>query len=124
MQSNNDYYQTFYYSMGKYRCQVLCLSYASIYSFVDSIQNDLNKKNITKAHVLIDQLLITGNNNNRFLSVDFENGNLWFSTASIVPGDLIYRQITASYLKRKNDYLRNSILSNNQKELLKRGCVL
>lgn len=122
--NNNNNYETFYYSTGDYRCQILCLSYASIYSFIDEIQNELKEKQIKNARILIDQLLITGNNKNRFLSVDFNNGKLSFSTASNVLGDSIYRQFTASYLKKDNEYLKNSILSSNQKKLIERGCII
>lgn len=111
------------YSTGQYQGQVICLSYESIHSYIHIIENELLKKNIHRANILIDQLLITGNNKNRFLSIEFDNGNLLFSTAININADDIYRQFTISHLKKRKDILTNSILTPQQISLIERGCI-
>jgi hypothetical protein len=75
-------------------------------------------------NILIDQLLITGNNNNRFLSLNIKNGSFDFSTASNVEADFLYHQLTSSELKKNRPLLDNSILSSKQKSLIRSGCVV
>ena len=122
MQSEMNKYELICYSTGQYQGQVICLSYESIHSYIHSIENELIKKNIYKANILIDQLLITGNNKNRFLSIEFDNGNFLYSTAVNINADTIYRQFTTNHLKNRSDILKNSILTPQQIALIRKGC--
>ena len=59
---------------------LLCLSFDGLATCLNSIEASLELAH-TSGKILIDQLLITGNNDNRFLSCDFSNGRLDFKTA-------------------------------------------
>lgn len=120
----NYYYKIYNLSSGSYDCLVVCLSYESIFSYIDILQSELNSKGIRDANVLIDQLLIAGNGKNRFLSLKMENGNLVYTSAKNVEADHYYHQLTSSELKRNKVLLDNSILSPKQISMISRGCVI
>ena len=124
MEDMTNYYKTYYLSSGIYSCMVICLSYESIYSYIDSLQKELNRKGIRKGNVLIDQLLITGNGKNRFLSLCIDNGNFVFTSAQNVNADYYYHQLTSSELKRNKHLLYNSILTSRQVSMILKGCVI
>lgn len=117
-------FKMFYLSSGQFSCQVLCLSYGSIYSYIDNIQTELRNKNILNANILIDQLLITGNSQNRFLSIKIIDGSFCFADAFNVIPEEIHRQFTASFLKKQQNLLNTSILTQREIAMLKKGCIL
>lgn len=117
-------FKMFYLTSGQFSCQILCLSYKSIYSYVDIMQAELKKQNIVNANILIDQLLITGNSKNRFLSIRINNGNICFNDATNITPDIIHRQFTSSFLQKQQNYLNSSILTRREISMLKKGCVL
>lgn len=121
-QTNN--YGLICFSTGQFQCQIICLSYESIYSYIHLLEKELTKRNIMCADILIDQLLITGNNKNRFLSIKFSSGKFILSTATNINADTIYRQFTMDYLKSRTNILRNSVLSPKQITMIEHGCVL
>lgn len=117
-------FKMFYLSSGQFSCQVLCLSYRSIYSYVDKIQAELRSKNIKNANILIDQLLITGNSQYRFLSIKLVDGSFCFNDAFNVVPEAIHRQFTASFLRQQQNLLKSSILTQQEISMLKKGLVL
>lgn len=119
-----NYYKIYYLSSGSYDCLVVCLSYESIFSYINMLQNELSSKGIYNGNILIDQLLITGNRINRFLSIKVEDGNFVYTSAQNVEADHYYHQLTSSELKRNKTLLNNSILSPKQISMLSRGCVI
>lgn len=120
----NNNFKIFYLSSGQFSCQVLCLSYESIYSYINNIQTELKNRNIFNANILIDQLLITGNSQNRFLSIKFIDGNFCFNDAFNVVPEVIHRQFTASFLRQQQNLLKSSILTEREISILKKGCIL
>ena len=64
------------------RC-VLCLSFKSLLSYIKEIEAELAEE-MKEGRILIDQLLVTGNEANRFVSCVFSNGRLDFKTAQNV----------------------------------------
>ena len=117
-------FQLFYFSTGLFDCQVLCLSYANITSFVCQIKAELIEKNIEEAMILFDKLLISGNGKNRFMAVKYTKGDFIFNDANSVDADPIYRQYTSSYLRNQRQYVNNSVLTEKQKRLIEIGCVI
>lgn len=109
---------------GEFQFQIVCLSYDSIYTYIDRIREDFIKKNVPNAKIIIDQLLITGNKSNRFLSIDFEDFQFMFNSAINVTADQQYKQRTADVLMGNEHLLRNSVLSDQQKKLIINGCAI
>lgn len=124
MKSMINYYKIYNLSSGSYDCFVICLSYESIFSYIDILQNELNSKGIHNGNILIDQLLIAGNGKNRFLSLKIKNGNFVYTSAKNVTVCHYYHQLTSSELKRNKTLLNNSILSLKQISMISRGCVI
>jgi len=124
MEKMTNYYKIYTLSSGSYSCLVVCLSYESIFSYINALQNDLKHKGIENANILIDQLLISGNGKNRFLSIMFENGAFVHASAKNVETDQYYHQLTSSELKRNRRLLENSILTPKQISMISRGCVV
>ena len=97
---------------------ILCLTYESLLTYIKKIERVLaeSKKDET---ILIDQLLITGNGNNRFMSCSFINGKFDFKTAhSVIPQEY-YRQATIKFLHDNYCYVENSILTETQRQNIK-----
>lgn len=97
---------------------VLCLSFESLLSYINKIEDalSLDKK---EERILIDQLLITGNGTNRFMSCEFSNGKIDFKTAQIVNPDEYYRKETVDWLHDNYSYVENSILTDEQRQKIK-----
>lgn len=124
MQDQVNYYKTYYFSSGNYDCLVVCLSYVSIFNYIKELQHELNKKNVKNGKILFDQLLITGNKNNRFLSIDFKDGLFIMSSAKNINAEQKYHQLTSAELRNNISQLKNSILSKRQISMIKKGCIL
>lgn len=71
---------------------VLCLTFESLLTYIKKIECSLSGTE-TDEIILIDQLLITGDGANRFMSCLFKNGKLDFRTAHTV--------IPAEYYRKK-----------------------
>ena len=99
---------------------LLCLSFDGLATCLNSIAASLELAH-TSGKILIDQLLITGNNDNRFLSCDFSNGRLDFKTAHIVNPTCFFRKETVDWLHNNYGYVENSILTEAQRQKVKNG---
>lgn len=97
---------------------VLCLSFESILTYIKQIEHTLAKDDVNKK-ILLDQLLITGNGTNRFMSFRFENGILDTKTARVVNPTEYYRMETVKWLHNNYHYVENSILTVEQKQKIK-----
>ena len=74
--------------------------------------------------MLIDQLLITGNNSNRFLKCHFISGKLDLNTAQIVtPSDYIKKEVV-KWLHNNYHCVNNSILTDEQRQKIKDNIIL
>lgn len=119
-----NYYKIYSLSASNYSCLVVCLSYESVFSFIDMLQDELNDTGIHNGDILIDQLLITGNSKNRFLSITIENGNFLYTSAKNIEVDHYYHQLTSTELQGNQTILNSSILSPKQISMITRGCVV
>ena len=72
--------------------------------------------------ILIDQLLVTGNSQNRFISCEYANGILDFTTAQVVHPDDYYKKITVKWLNSHYAYVEHSILTEAQRHYI-RECI-
>ena len=73
MQDERVLYKLFNSYSDVYSYLIVCLSCESIHSYSEKIKRELLSMSITNAYVIFDQLLITGNTSNRFLSIEFRD---------------------------------------------------
>lgn len=101
-----------------YDRHVLCLSFESLLSYIREIETVLAEET-REERILIDQLLITGDGTNRFMSCVFSNGRLDFKTAQIVKPADFFRKETVEWLHDNYSYVENSILTEEQRQKIK-----
>ncbi len=94
---------------------IVCLSFESILNYLEKIsQEELIQK--TKGNLLIDQLLTTGNGKNRFLLCEYDHGKILLDTAKNIIPEESYKEKTVKLLKKEEEILYNSILTDSEKE--------
>ena len=99
---------------------VIGLSYSSILNYLDQLQNeDCIKKNSGK--LLVDQLLATGNGQNRFLSCSYNFGKIDLLSAKNEMVSQKYNDITSDKLRLSKRCLYNTVLSDQQINLILSG---
>lgn len=101
---------------------VLCLSSESLLSYIKKIEQTLAKDNLD-GKVLIDQLLITGDGTNRFMSFSFSHGKIDIKTAQTVNPPKHYRKQTVEWLHNNYCYIEHSILTAKQRQKIKDNIV-
>lgn len=101
---------------------LLWLSFESLLDHLDSIESASNMVN-SSGRILIDQLFITGDGDNRFISCDFKNGKLDFKTAHIVSPVESLRKETVQWLHDNYEYVEHSILTESQRQKVKDSIV-
>lgn len=106
-----------------YKCFLLCLTYDSMLNYLDNIENEECIMN-SCGTLLIDQLLVAGNGKNRFLSCNYDYGTIKLSSAKNVFPDNQYKALTVHYLQQHVDLLRNSILTERQRESILNGVLI
>jgi hypothetical protein len=92
--------------------------------YLEVLQTELQSKGILDGDILIDQLMITGNNKNRFLSLRMSDGIIDLSSARNVNVEQLYHQLTSSELRENAPLLKNSVLSSKQISMILGGCVV
>lgn len=97
---------------------ILCLTFESLLSYIKKIEDVLTEGNV-EGKILIDQLLVTGDNSNRFVSCFFSKGKLSFETAQIVKPAEHYRRKAVEWLHNNYSYVENSILTEEQRQKIK-----
>ena len=103
---------------GGYGRLVLCLSFETLLYYINRIEKALS--DITKdAIILIDQLMITGDGPNRFMSCEFSNGRLDYKTAQIVAPTESFRKEIVEFLHNNYCYVKNSILTDAQRQKIR-----
>lgn len=97
------------------------LLWLSSESSIDNLSNIEETPNMidSSGKILIDQLFITGDGDNRFLCCDFENGKLDFKTAYIVSPADSFREETVRWLRDNYQYVEHSILTESQRQKIK-----
>ncbi len=104
----------------EYTYFIISLTYESILDYIEDIEKNLSiEKN--KIVILIDQLLTTGNNKNRFISCEYQDGKIKLFTARNVKCSENIRKISSQVLKDNYELIENSILTKNQKQCIKEG---
>ena len=99
---------------------LLWLSFESLIDHLSSIEGAPNMVN-SSGRILIDQLFITGDGDNRFMCCDFQNGKLDFKTAHIVSPVESFRKETVQWLHDNYGYVEHSILTESQRQMVKDG---
>ena len=108
----------------KYAYFIISLTYESILDYIEEIEKKLSiEKN--KIVIIIDQLLTTGNNKNRFISCEYQNGKIKLFNRARNEGNFDcsenIRKISSQVLKNNYELIENSILTKNQKQCIKEG---
>lgn len=104
----------------EYTYFIISLTYESILDYIEEIENELMIEKKIRL-ILIDQLLTTGNNKNRFISCEYQNGKIRLFTAKNVDCKENIRKISSQILKEKYNLIENSILTKYQKQKIKEG---
>lgn len=94
----------------------------SFHTYIKKIEQTLAKDNVDEK-ILIDQLLITGNGNNRFMSFFFSHGRFDIKTAQVVNPAEYYRKETVEWLHNNYHYVEHSILTTEQRQKIKDNIV-
>lgn len=97
---------------------VLCLTFESLLSYINKIEKALSETEKDEI-ILIDQLLITGDGSNRFMSCLFSKGKFDFRTAHTVIPEEFYRKETVEFLHDNYCYVENSILTDAQRQKIR-----
>lgn len=105
---------------GCYNAFLLCLTFENILNYLDSIEKEMIIQQ-NNGSILIDQLLVTGNGINRFISCFFNHGKIDVSSAHIVVPEEHYRKLSVRLLQQNYSLLKNSILTNQQRDCIKQG---
>lgn len=101
---------------------VICLTFESLLTYIKDIECSLSGTGKDET-ILIDQLLVTGDSDNRFISCIFKNGKLDFKTAHTVIPTEYYREKTVEFLHDNYCYVENSILTEVQRQKIKNKIV-
>lgn len=99
---------------------LLCLTFKSVVNYLSEIESAPEMVTCS-GKVLIDQLMVTGDGDNRFISCNYLNGKLDMTTAQIVIPDDRFRSITIERLHENYIYVEHSILTEHQRECIKKG---
>lgn len=106
-------YELLHCKQSEFDCLLICLSPESIHNYLDSLCNN-NFIKTSKGKIIIDQLLLTGNEYNRFISFNFDHGIIDFNSSTYnSPKDKI-RAMSLSVLRKNISELKYSILTDNQ----------
>ncbi|MBQ6160038.1 MAG: type II toxin-antitoxin system RnlB family antitoxin [Oscillospiraceae bacterium] len=99
------------------------LLWLSSESLIDNIHSIEQSPNISNASgkMLIDQLLLTGNGDNRFISCDYHNGKLDLRSVSVAFPTDFFRKETMKWLHDHYDYLSCSILTETLQQKIRDG---
>lgn len=101
---------------------LVCLSSDNLYSYIKSINNeDLIKQ--SKGKLLVDQLLITGNEKNRFISFNYDYGQIDYNSTKYNTPQNNLKEISLSVFRKNIANLNNSILTENEKYCISKNII-
>ena len=104
----------------EYNGFLLCLTCDSLLDYLSSIENEPLVSH-SDGTLLIDQLLVTGNGNNRYISCPFNNGKISMSSIKSVSPNQYYRELSCDLLQKNYPLLKSSILTDAQRAKIRRG---
>lgn len=107
----------------EYNLLVLGLTHESVFTFYNDLVREPEFSN-SHGVLLLDQLLATGNGENRYIAIPYNRNVLDFSQAKKVDVDNQVRQISTSMLLENISILANSILTEEQRELIRQKIAL
>lgn len=101
---------------------LLCLDYNSILSYIDEISSNnyiMNSQGI----IIVDQLLVVGDGQNRFFECNHSYGSIDHSSAKTIefPPNNKFREISSDLLRNNSECLEYSILTDRQLETINDG---
>jgi hypothetical protein len=96
------------------------MDYESILNYLDEIENEFLITS-NEGQLIIDQLLVTGNSKNRFISCQFSYGKIELKSALNIDAKKEFKEITSEILKQYFSILKYSILTDNQLLLIREG---
>lgn len=110
-----------YLNASSYYALLITLSTDSPINIIRKYENENGFK--CSGKILIDNILHSGNNSNRFIELSCENGKINYNSISFVQIDRKNElRIKANNILRKYPYIiKNSILNDSQKNLLLHG---
>ena len=101
-----------------YGVLLLCLSHENVFSFCEDIRKEPLIK-CGRGNILLDQLLVTGNGNNRFVIIPYEYGVIDFSKAHNTTVNSKIRELSVELLNANVASLHNTILTDTQQEMVR-----
>lgn len=119
--SDNSKYYSVILDDGNY--YIICRGPESILNYIDLIQSDDNIARKT-GKLIIDQILVSGDDDNRFSSVLFEKGRIIIDSIKPIIGTESLKKITSQIFKKNLQELSSSILSSDQRFRIIRGLPL
>lgn len=107
----------------KYKRLLVCMTFESFVLYLHEIESTPILMSYT-GNLLIDQLLVTGNGNNRFVCCCVNDGVIDISSTKVVSPDNSIKLISSCLLNRYYDCIENSILTDYQKQAIYDGLVI
>lgn len=104
----------------KYDSFLLCLTFESIINYLKQVETDPHILE-SSGTLLIDQLLVTGNNPNRFISCHYSFGKIFLSSSEIVTPSIEELNQALKLLSNNYTLIENSILTDQQRDYIKKG---
>lgn len=106
----------------EYDSFILCLTHESLFSYWDQIESSNGISNQT-GRLLIDNLLATGDEANRFIECVYQNGKIDITTAKVTSPNEYYRKLSIKLLRKNYSCIMHSILpSEERKRILSYSC--
>lgn len=99
---------------------LVCIGHEGLMAYLDQVEEEPLIKEGSGV-LLVDQLLITGNGKNRFMTIPFEKGELFINKAEQIDPDETYRKKSAGHLRERLHLLENSILMDHEIEHISNG---
>jgi hypothetical protein len=99
---------------------LFCLGFESILNYLHDLENAEEIKT-NEGVLIIDQLLVTGNGENRFIVCDFSNGAIDFSRARNIPPKAELDALALNIMQENFNLLDSSILTKKQRDLIYEG---
>lgn len=110
----------------KYSGIVYSYSYDSPFSYLLDIEHQLKELGLKSGYILFDTLLSKGNSSTRFFEAKFENGKFIkssFKNIKVLKNSEI-RRVACEFYRESGINLNNSLLTEAQKRIIRKGLVL
>lgn len=96
-----------------------------LYQHDVDVKEELKDANVQNGTIIFDTILYSGNTNNRFLTAKIRNGSIQKATYRYITASIGWnhpiRKMTCDFLRAHKESLKNSNLSEEQKEQILSG---